>query len=88
MTTVGRQLTLFPRPKRPHIWRMHVEDAGDDGEREVVAKFRCARCGAETGWIGGLTVTAARRGLPCPQCNPNHYAAGTAPTVTTGEIDA
>lgn len=55
---------LFPAERRPPRVLMHVMDAGDVG-----VQFRCARCGHETGWISGLTVTKAKRGLPCPDCN-------------------
>lgn len=56
---------------------MGVMDAGEPG-----CRFRCRRCGHETDWIGvwsvkdgwertdqPLTLTEAKRGVPCPKCN-------------------
>ena len=59
-------LDLFPEAaRRPRIVRMHVVDAGHS-----MIKFRCARCGHETGWIPDtMTLTESKRGLPCPRCN-------------------
>lgn len=59
---------LFPAaPRRAPIKRMHVADAGCDA-----IKFKC-RCGHDTGWIiwnrREITVSEAKRGLPCPKCN-------------------
>lgn len=59
------QTELFPRPPRPHVWRMHVHDAGDR-----VIEFQCQRCGHNTGWIDWDNgVAKAKRGIPCPKCN-------------------
>ncbi|PXX79123.1 hypothetical protein DFR34_10813 [Rivihabitans pingtungensis] len=63
-----------PKPRRPRRQMMHVFDAGDacsgaDGDEVVIARCRCLACGGETEWIEFHTMTEARRGIPCPQCN-------------------
>ncbi|MDD2748654.1 hypothetical protein [Acidithiobacillus thiooxidans] len=63
---------LFPDlkpPRRKPRKLMHVCDAYGDGPDHVHVCFRCSRCGHETDWIDGLTVTEAKRGIPCPMCN-------------------
>ncbi len=63
---------LFPDlkpPRRKPRKLMHVCDAYGDGPEDVHVCFRCSRCGHETDWIDGLTVTEAKRGIPCPMCN-------------------
>lgn len=61
-------LTLFDAldlPRRPRVKRMHVSDAGHG-----CIEFTCRHCGFCTGWIRDeWTITANRRGLPCPECN-------------------
>lgn len=64
-----RQPSLFPKPPTPRRWRMHVIDAGP-GEEGSIAVFRCPRCGRQTDWIRIKSVTEARKGIPCPTCNP------------------
>jgi hypothetical protein len=79
--TVGsapRQLDMFEnlRPPRakPRIL-MHVTDAGQVhcGREEDLGKplcrMRCTRCAAESEWLVFDTVTEAKRGIPCPNCN-------------------
>ncbi|WP_374584427.1 hypothetical protein [Ideonella dechloratans] len=34
-----------------------------------LCQMRCAKCGAETGWLVFDTVTEAKRGIPCERCN-------------------
>ncbi len=67
-----------PTPQRPRVM-MHVVDAGNlpGGGKGIV--FECRRCRYNTGWLhDNQTVTANKRGLPCPRCNrgvpddPNH----------------
>jgi len=64
---------LKPPRKAPQKL-MHVCDAGNsscgpvDGSSAVV-KFSCRRCGHESEWLFGFTVTEAKRGIPCPVCN-------------------
>ena len=62
---------LFPETKVRRIPRklMVVQDAWGDGPEDQHVSFRCPRCGHETDWIDGLTITAAKRGIPCPECN-------------------
>lgn len=61
---------LFPGTKplraRPRVL-MHVSDAGD-----CIAKYRCAKCGAESGWLPFATITEAKRGIPCEACNKHN----------------
>lgn len=60
-----RQAEMFSKSPRPHVWRMHVADAGDH-----VIEFKCQRCGHNTGWIDWDNgVAKAKRGIPCPKCN-------------------
>lgn len=66
-----KQLDLFPETVRPrrYLWRMHVSDAGESGGNKMVL-FACRRCHHQTGWLVDLaSVTANRRGRPCPVCN-------------------
>ena len=62
--------TKPPRPAPRKL--MHVCDAADDEDPAYSSvRFHCARCGHESDWIDGLTVTEAKRGMPCPACNPS-----------------
>ncbi len=64
-------LDLFtgkPRPRRKPRVLMHVVDAGQEGGRPV-CQMRCARCGLESDWLLFDTVTEAKRGIPCDNCN-------------------
>lgn len=58
----------LPRDKRRTV-RMHVVDAGGDYD----VHMQCQRCGYDDGWTNlehaGLTISDAKRGLPCPKCN-------------------
>lgn len=63
---------LFPetKPARQKPRKlMHVCDAYGDGPEDNHVRFWCARCEHETDWVDGLTVTEAKRGIPCPVCN-------------------
>lgn len=70
---MAAQAKLFDLPPRKTVKRMHVTDAGSDA-----VQFRCKRCEYVSEWTpyneggtdGALSVTDAKRGLPCPQCNP------------------
>ena len=71
---MARSLEMFDKPRKKHEWLMHVIDCGngncgvlDDGEQFVLLK--CNRCGNESEWITLPSVTAAKRGIPCPVCN-------------------
>ena len=67
---------LFPRPprKRPRIL-MHVSNLVG----EYTVELKCSKCGTaerftcrpkEHAFVDeDLTVTQARRGVPCPKCN-------------------
>lgn len=71
------QATLFdvetkPRPRAKPRVLMHVVDAGDCGgcgEHESDVRMKCRKCGRETDWTRML-VSVAKRGVPCPCCNP------------------
>lgn len=79
----GGQLSLFPgvvagvvaEPPKPRAKRRvlcHVIDAGDTGGcegHEADVRFKCQKCGHETDWIRMPTASAAKRGIPCPNCN-------------------
>lgn len=56
---------LFGKPPRrkPRVL-MRVSDAGDGR-----AQFTCSKCGHVSEWLEVDTVTEAKRGLPCPNCN-------------------
>lgn len=63
------QSDLFPPPPKPprRVPRVlaHVEDAGYDA-----ILFRCSHCGWSSDWIAFvMTMTEAKRGIPCPNCN-------------------
>jgi len=68
----ARQGELLEKPKRRTRGQlMHVSDAGYGGSwRGVNVQMRCAKCRHQSGWIEFETVTEAKRGLPCPKCNP------------------
>lgn len=68
--------TLFPKteiPRTKRIVRMHVIDAGgccgsiEPGEQNV--RYRCRKCGAESDWETAASVSEAKRGKPCHNCN-------------------
>ncbi|MCP1375368.1 hypothetical protein [Dyella lutea] len=59
---------LFPHepiPRAKPRVMMHVIDAGVG-----LALFQCARCGHESDWVPYGSLSDAKRGMPCPHCNP------------------
>ena len=56
----------LPR-SRSKLVRMHVVDASCESGLIVVVE--CWKCGHSSGWIQVDTVTEAKRGIPCPNCN-------------------
>lgn len=42
----------------------------EDPESPYIGHMRCHKCGHDAGWMGFKTLTEARRGAPCPVCNP------------------
>lgn len=59
----GTEYQKSPRARRRVI--AHVDDAGVDA-----IKFKCSRCGWESGWLeNDMSVTDGRRGIPCGRCN-------------------
>lgn len=64
-----QQLELIGgKPKRFHLKKMHVSDAGEVHGRDSV-RYQCPCCGLETGWIEEESITIAKRGIPCLSCN-------------------
>lgn len=58
---------LFPEapvPRAKPRVMMHVIDAGVD-----LALFECGRCGYNTDWVPYVSLSEAKRGMPCPDCN-------------------
>lgn len=83
MSLTPRQRQIIPadlfeevRPRRKPRVMMHVVDAGCapggdlHGDHDGIAVFECRKCGHKTDWLGFRTVTEAKAGLPCPNCNP------------------
>jgi hypothetical protein len=63
---------LFPETKNPRARPrvlMHVCDSYGDGPDDVHCKMQCPRCKTETRWLTFATVTEAKRGIPCENCN-------------------
>ena len=70
----ARQGEMFAKPKRPHIKRARVSDAGEGrAGYPYGASFRCKRCEWESGWLCFDKITDIRRGVPCPNCNPKGW---------------
>lgn len=63
---MARTPDMFEKlPRRKARVLMHVADAGQD-----MIRFECYVCGHDTGWIPDeITITDAKRGIPCPECN-------------------
>jgi hypothetical protein len=64
---------LFPGTKPPRAVPrklMHVCDASTDDYDDGLATVRmsCTRCDHVSDWLA-ISVTEAKRGLPCPNCN-------------------
>ena len=78
----ARQMWLpgMTPPPRRRLILMHAVDRGEapgmmPGWRSPEgARFRCSRCGHDSGWLFDLGERDLRRGLlPCPVCNaPDH----------------
>lgn len=65
----ARQGELLERPKRKVRGQlMHVCDV-DAQSSGVIVQMQCPKCEYQSGWITFDTVTEAKRGLPCPECN-------------------
>lgn len=61
-------------PRTPPVKRMHVVDAGNSNFKEFPLwyRFECSHCGhTEEGCYSkqSITITEAKRGLPCSTCN-------------------
>lgn len=55
------------RSRGPRRVMAHVFDAGCDA-----IQFKC-KCGWDSGWlVNDMTVTEAKRGIPCPICSPTN----------------
>jgi hypothetical protein len=66
MSRTAEMFSKLPRAK-PRVM-MHWLDAGHDGE-SALGNFQCPKCHFVAGWIRA-TETEMRRGVPCPNCNP------------------
>lgn len=64
----ARQTEMFAKPRQPRRVLMHVVDAGVAPSGKHIAHFKC-RCGYDGDWWEIDSVSEAKRGLPCPQCN-------------------
>lgn len=62
---------LFPGlPRARPVRRMHVADAGQLPGGSKGVRFKCRRCGHDTGWLhDARTVSENKRGISCPICN-------------------
>ncbi len=65
---------LFDKlPRSPRIIRMHVIDAGigcgDAEPGEQYVRYKCETCNAESDWEYAASISEARRGKPCHNCN-------------------
>lgn len=55
--------------RKPRVM-MHVVDAGIFPDGKNCIKFECVSCGHNTGWMYDTkSVSANKRGRPCPECN-------------------
>lgn len=84
---MARTLEMFEKPRKPHQWLMHVCDADSPGEGEQHVQYRCNKCGHESEWQTAVSVTAAKRGIPCPKCNPQPDGLGK-PCIGDCKCDA
>lgn len=58
------------RPRRKPRVMMHVVDARNpECDENPSVRLMCSKCQHETDWVEFPTVTEARRGSPCPDCN-------------------
>lgn len=55
-------------PRRPPIRRMRVIDVGAEQDGQHLVRYECSRCGSKTGWVVARTVSEAKRGIPCVNC--------------------
>ena len=62
-----RRLLVADHPKARRRVLAHIDRRGDLGADPSVTRFRC-RCGWN-GWCR-CSPAEARRGIPCPKCNP------------------
>ena len=69
-----RRLFEPTEPPPPRRRLMHVADAGGDAAGVSIARFECHRCGHDSGWIKAPPLAEAKRGIPCPVCNPVPHA--------------
>ena len=52
------------KPRRRPRVLMHVYDAGYEA-----IKFKCSKCGFSDWYHNDMSVSEAKRGIPCPECN-------------------
>ena len=63
---MAQTLELFPRERTPSRKLMHVTDAGNANGKWL--RFTCSHCGHTEDGCYDLTLTEAKRGIPCPKC--------------------
>ena len=63
-----------PRARRKPRKLMHVLDAGPAEDDACMVVMSCRRCDLTTEWFRMPSVTAAKRGFPCPKCNGGDFA--------------
>lgn len=71
---------LFPGTKppraRPRVL-MHIADSTwSEHDDKPMCNMTCTRCGKESGWLVFDTVTEAKRGIPCEDCNTHAPQSG------------
>lgn len=60
----------FAKPRQPRRKLMRVIDAGSFPDGKDAVHFECGHCGFDEGWTyQAESVSAAKRGRPCPKCN-------------------
>lgn len=59
-----------PKPRQKPRKLMHVYDAGPAEDSQCMVVFYCWRCHHKTEWMLARSVSEAKRGIPCPKCNP------------------
>lgn len=64
-----RTMEMFEKPRKKRERLMHVCDANSEEPGEQHIRYCCQRCGYESGWETAASVTEAKRGKPCPNCN-------------------
>lgn len=63
------------KPRRKKRTLMHVTDAGMFPDGKYCVRFKCKKCGHDTGFVyDTLTTGENKRGIPCPECSTQDTA--------------